>query len=134
MDINNTQEILSTILKTVLIPILPLLTTYLIYLLNTKINELKEKINNEKFNKYLDMLHELITSNVIMVNQTFVDALKKDGIFTKENQIEAFNIVKTNVLNSLQTEAILILKSVIDDLDTYINTEIEASVRINKKE
>jgi hypothetical protein len=62
------QETLSTILKAVLVPILPLLTTYLIYLLNTKINELKEKINNEKFNKYLDILHELITSNVIMVN------------------------------------------------------------------
>lgn len=127
------QETLSTILKAVLVPILPLLTTYLIYLLNTKINELKEQINNEKFNKYLDILHELITSNVMMVNQTFVDALKKEEIFTKEDQIEAFNIVKTNVLNSLKTEAVVILKSVIEDLDTYINTEIEAAVRANKK-
>ena len=128
------QETLSTILKVVLVPILPLLTTYIIYWLKIKIDELKEQIANAKFNKYLDILHELITSNVIMVNQTLVDALKKEGIFTKEDQIEAFNIVKTNVLNSLQTEAVLILKSVIDDLDTYINTEIEAAVRINKKE
>ena len=131
---NQTQETLSIILKMVLVPILPLLTTYIIYWLKMKVDELKERINNEKFNKYLDILHELISSNVIMVNQTLVDALKKEGIFTKEDQIEAFNIVKTNVLNSLQTEAVLILKSVIDDLDTYINTEIEAAVRINKKE
>ena len=130
---NQIQEILSTILKTVLIPILPLLTIYLINWLTVKNTELKEKINNEKFNKYLDILHELITSNVMMVNQTFVDALKKEEIFTKEDQIEAFNIVKTNVLNSLKTEAVVILKSVIEDLDTYINTEIESSVRANKK-
>ena len=129
----NIQETLSTILKVVLVPILPLLTTYIIYWLKIKVDELKEKINNEKFNKYLDILHELITSNVMMVNQTFVDALKKDEIFTKENQIEAFNLVKTNVLNSLKTEAVVILKSVIEDLDTYINTEIEATVRANKK-
>ena len=129
----NIQETLSTILKVVLVPILPLLTTYIIYWLKIKVDELKEKINNEKFNKYLDILHELITSNVMMVNQTFVDALKKDEIFTKENQIEAFNLVKTNVLNSLKTEAVVILKSVIEDLDTYINTEIEAAVRANKK-
>lgn len=130
---NQIQEIFSTILKTVLIPILPLLTTYIIYWLKIKVNELKERINNEKFNKYLDILHELISSNVIMVNQTLVDALKKEGMFTKEDQIEAFNIVKTNVLNSLKTEAVVILKSVIEDLDTYINTEIEAAVRANKK-
>ncbi len=130
---NQIQETLSTILKMVLVPILPLLTTYIIYWLQIKVNELKERINNEKFNKYLDILHELITSNVMMVNQTFVDALKKDEIFTKEDQIEAFNIVKTNVLNSLKTEAVVILKSVIEDLDTYINTEIEAAVRANKK-
>ncbi len=129
----NIQETLSTILKVVLVPILPLLTTYIIYWLKIKVDELKEKINNEKFNKYLDILHELITSNVMMVNQTFVDALKKDEIFTKENQIEAFNLVKTNVLNSLTKVGYNILANVIEDLDTYINTEIEAAVRLNKK-
>lgn len=129
----NTQETLSTILKMVLVPILPLLTTYIIYWLKIKVDELKEKINNEKFNKYLDILHELITSNVMMVNQTFVDALKKDEIFTKENQIEAFNLVKTNVLNSLTRVGYDVLANVIEDLDTYINTEIEAAVRLNKK-
>lgn len=129
----NIQETLSTILKMVLVPILPLLTTYIIYWLKIKVDELKEKINNEKFNKYLDILHELITSNVMMVNQTFVDALKKDEIFTKENQIEAFNLVKTNVLNSLTRVGYDVLANVIEDLDTYINTEIEAAVRLNKK-
>lgn len=129
----NIQETLSTILKMVLVPILPLLTTYIIYWLKIKVDELKEKINNEKFNKYLDILHELITSNVMMVNQTFVDALKKDGIFTKENQKEAFNLVKTNVLISLTKVGYNVLANVIEDLDTYINTEIEAAVRLNKK-
>lgn len=129
----NIQETLSTILKVVLVPILPLLTTYIIYWLKIKVDELKEKINNEKFNKYLDILHELITSNVMMVNQTFVDALKKDGIFTKENQKEAFNLVKTNVLISLTKVGYNVLANVIEDLDTYINTEIEAAVRLNKK-
>lgn len=130
---NQIQETLSTILKVVLVPILPLLTTYIIYWLKIKVDELKEKINNEKFNKYLDILHELITSNVMMVNQTFVDALKKDGIFTKENQKEAFNLVKTNVLISLTKVGYNVLANVIEDLDTYINTEIEAAVRLNKK-
>ena len=75
------------------------------------------------------MLRETITTNVIAVNQTYVDALKEQNAFTKEAQEEAFRRVYEAVMTSLTEEAYLYLETIIGDLQDYITAEIEATVK-----
>ena len=64
------------ILEGVLIPLLIILTRYLIVFIDAKRKELKEKTNNEIANKYIDMIYNTVTNCVIATNQTYVDSLK----------------------------------------------------------
>ena len=71
------------ILEYVLIPLLIILTRYLIVFIDTKRKELKERTNNDLANKYIDMIYNTVTNCVIATNQTYVDSLKEQGKFNK---------------------------------------------------
>lgn len=129
MELN---EILTTIFKVVIIPLLSVLTGYLIKWINAKAKELKVKTDNEYAHKYIDMLQDTIINTVIAVNQTYVDSLKAQDKFDLEAQKEAFKQVYENVMASLTEEALIYLNTAIGDLDTYIANQIEAAVRDNK--
>ena len=78
------------------------------------------------------MLTNTISQCVIATNQTYVEALKKEGKFDLEAQKIAFNKTKTSVLQLLNNEAKVYLTTAIGDLDSYINNTIEAAVNLNK--
>ena len=128
-----TEEIFNTIFKVVLIPLLSVLTTYLVRWIDSKIVEIKTNTNNALLQKYLDMLNDIIISNVIMVNQTYVDSLKASGNFSLEAQQEAFKKVHDNIMASLGEEAFEFLYAAMGDLELYISTQIEAAVKLNKQ-
>ena len=86
------MELLVQIMEVVIIPLLGVLTTYIVKLVNTKINEISDKRKNELEKKYLNMLGETITDCVIATSQTYVDSLKQKGEFTPEAQKEAFEL------------------------------------------
>ena len=129
MDI---REIAATIFQIVIIPLLTVLTTYAVKWLRMKADELKAKTENEYLQKYIEMLHDTIVTNVIAVNQTYVDALKEQDIFDKDAQLEAFRRVYDAVMNSLTEEAEYYLENIFGDLQEYITALIEAAVRENK--
>ena len=129
MEIN---ELLQTIFQLVIIPLLSVLTGYAIKWINAKAKELKANTENTLAHKYIDMLQNTITSTVIAVNQTYVDALKGKDAFTAEAQREAFERVYESVMASLTEEALAYLHSAIGDLDDYISNQIEAAVKENK--
>lgn len=129
MDLN---ELLTTIFQVVVIPLLGVLTTFLVKWINAKANELKTNTDNELFHKYIDMLDKTITQSVIAVNQTYVDALKEKGEFTVEAQREAFNQVYTSVMAILSEEANKYLTEALGDLNAYITDKIEEEVKNNK--
>ena len=78
------KELLPVIIQTVLIPLLVALTGFIVKWINAKANQLKEKAADDKYFLYIDILQELVTKAVIMVNQTYVDELKKTNSFSKE--------------------------------------------------
>ena len=87
MDI---REILATIFQVVIIPLLTVLVGYAVKWINAKAEEIKASTDNAYAQKYIDMLRETIVTNVIAVNQTYVEALKDKDAFTLEAQQEAF--------------------------------------------
>ena len=77
-------ELLTKIFEICIIPLLGILTTYIVSFLRNKSKELSAKINDETLNTYLNMLTDTITNCVIATNQTYVDSLKSQGKFDAE--------------------------------------------------
>ena len=130
MDWNN---ILTQIFELILFPLLIIGSTYLIYFLSVKTKEIKDKTDNDTFDKYLDMLNNTITQCVIATTQTYVEALKKEGKFDAEAQKIAFQKTYDSVMSILTTESKYYLQTALGDLEAYVNNKIEAEVALNKK-
>ena len=128
----NAIELLNKIFQLCIVPLLGILTAFLIQFINIKKEELKKKTDNELAHKYLDMLAETVETCVIATNQTYVDSLKDKNAFDAEAQKEAFNITYNAVSDILSAEAKSYLASIVGDLQKYITEQIEAAVNINK--
>ena len=120
-------------MEMVVIPLLGILTAYLVKIINVKIEEISTKRKSEIEKKYLEMLGETISNCVIATTQTYVETLKKNGKFDLEAQKEAFNQTYTAVMNILSEEAKTYLTQVVGDLNLYITQKIEAEVNLNKQ-
>ena len=120
------------IIEVCLIPLLGVLVTYLVKYINTKSKELEASTDNELAKKYISLLSSTITNCVIATNQTYVEALKKQGKFDAEAQKEAFNMTLNAVMALLTDEAKQYLSEIYGDLNTYITNQIEATVNQNK--
>lgn len=129
MDWNMIIEQLITVC---VIPLLGILAKFLIDFLTAKKNEIAQKTDSELAKKYLDMLNETVADCVNATTQTYVEALKKDGAFTKENQKEALQKTYDEVLNILSDDAKEYLKEACGDLESQIKTKIEAKVKETK--
>ena len=125
-------QILQEIFVVCVIPLLGILTKYLISWIEVQKENIKTQNNNEITNKYIDLLAETIETCVIATNQTYVDSLKKKNQFTKEAQLEAFRMTKEAVFTILSEDAERYLTAIYGDLDTYIVNQIQACVNINK--
>ena len=128
----NWVNVLETIFELAIFPIVSILAVYICYLISVKIDEIKKKNNNETVNKYLDMLNDTITNAVLTTTQTYVESLKKDGIFTKEAQQEAFRKTYDAVMKILTEDAKKCLTESVGDLETYITNKIESEVKLTK--
>lgn len=124
--------ILSQLFEIVIFPLLAIGTVYLISLIKVKIQELKQKKDNEMYTKYLGMLETTIIDCVISTTQTYVEALKKQGKFDADAQKVAFTKTYTNVMAILNKDAKKYLEEAIGDLETYVYNKIEAEVNLTK--
>lgn len=127
------MEILQQIFELCVIPLLGVLTTYLVKLIRKKNKELDEKVSNNISRKYIDMLADTITNCVVSTNQTYVDALKEANAFDKEAQEKAFELTYNKIMNVLTEEAKEYLTAIYGDLEIYITTKIESEVKSHKE-
>lgn len=127
------MEILQQIFELCVIPLLGILTTYLVKLIRKKNKELDEKVSNKISKKYIDMLADTITDCVISTNQTYVDALKEANAFDKEAQKKAFELTYNKIMNVLTEDAKEYLTTIYGDLEIYITTKIESEVKLYKE-
>ena len=126
------MNVLEQVFNIVLFPLMGIATTALIVFITAKTKELKEKYDNDLFSKYADMLEQTIISCVIATNQTYVEALKKEGKFDAEAQQIAFDKTFSAVITILSDDAYDYLSEAIGDLEEYIINRIEAEVNTCK--
>ena len=114
------------------IPLLGVLTMYLVQFIRLKSQEITDKTDSDLADKYIQMLTDTITTCVIATNQTYVESLKAQGKFDLNAQKEAFNLTKDAVMTILSAEAQVYLSTAVGDLNAYITKKIEAEVNLNK--
>lgn len=124
--------LLYEIFEVCIIPLLGVLTVYIVKFIQKKTEELNSKNENELMNKYLTMLSDTIIDCVVATNQTYVESLKEQGKFDMDAQKIAFEMTYNAVINVLSNEAKDYLTSIYGDLSAYITNMIEAEVNRNK--
>lgn len=126
------MEMLQKIFEVCVIPLLGILTTYLVIFIKQKSRELQGTTDNKLYKKYIELLQDTIVRCVIATNQTYVEALKNKNAFDKEAQEHAFKMTYDAVMAILTDDAKVYLSNVFGDLEVYITKLIEAEVNINK--
>lgn len=93
---------------------------------------LKKKVKNEEISRLIDRATKIVADSVLLINQTYVDALKQEGKFDKIAQEKAFEKCKQKVLALLSVEAREAIYATYGDFEQWLKTTIEANVRNEK--
>ena len=106
------------------VPILCLLITagggYLVALLRRQTQQIEKELNSETASKYIELATDAVEQAVTYTAQTFVDALKAEGGFTKEKQLEAFQKARDKVLEILGDTTVKALGEIYGDFDAWL--------------
>ena len=124
--------LLYEILQVCIIPLLGVLTAYIVKFINAKSAEIQHNVDNDMADKYIAMVTDTISACVIATNQTYVEALKKQNAFTAEAQKGAFQLTYNAVMAILTDDAKDYLAEIYGDVAAYITNKIEAEVNISK--
>lgn len=93
---------------------------------------LRKKIKDDKLNRIITRVENIVSKTVTLINQTYVDALKERDMFDAEAQKAAFEMCEEKVLAMLNDESIKAIAETFGDFDEWIRTLIEAYVREDK--
>jgi hypothetical protein len=129
IDIN---AILAVVIAAIIIPTLRILGKELVAWITAKKEQTISTTKNETLIKYIEYLYDAVNNAVLATNQTFVDDLKNTNDFTKEFWEKAFQKSKDAALASLSEDAKKIIAESVGDFDKYIDTLIQAAVKLNK--
>lgn len=129
MDYN---QILDTVIRMVIIPIIPLLAVYIKTLLQAKIQEVENKITNENLLKQLEIAKEVLNDCVTNTTETYVKSLKEQGKFDLSTQKQALEKTKKEFLSIINSGTKEALETAYADYEAWIETAIEKIVKENK--
>lgn len=80
----------------------------------------------------LDILKNIVRNAVINTNQTYVNVLKEQGKFNKEEQKVAYTKTFAYVMNIIKLNGYEILSELVGDIGEYVDVLIESYVSQNK--
>ena len=116
----NINQIIGIVIVLILLPLIA-------YLLSVAVSYMKAKAENIQNQTVKDIVLDAIDTveqSVLYVMQTYVDALKRGGTFTKEAQQAAFEKAAERAM----------ISATYGDFDKWLETRIEKEVRANKTE
>ena len=125
--------LLQQIFQVCVIPLLGVLTAFVVAWIKSKINNINAKTDNELLKSTLSTVETIVVNAVIATNQTYVDALKGQNAFDAEAQKIAFQKTYDAVMASLTEDTKNGLMKLTTDLNLYITEMIEAKTKQVKK-
>lgn len=134
MDLN---EMINNVLYIILTAIMPILASYTVNLIKSKIREstiIKEAVQNEAVSNLIkDALSDVMDA-VLYVNQVYTDSLKTSGKFDESAQKEAFQRTYAEAINMISDEAKSVIEQTYGSFDKWMQLKIEAAVNMAKKQ
>lgn len=118
-------NIISVVVTSIILPLISIAGAKLIQFINSK-------IKNNKAADLLTTATTIVINAVRSVFQTYVEALKKEGSFNKDAQIIALNKAKDIALTQMTDEVKEYLVTTYGSLDSWLDTNIEATINILK--
>ena len=118
-------NIISVVVTSIVLPLISIAGAKLIQFINSK-------IKNNKAADLLTTATTIVINAVRSVFQTYVEALKKEGSFNKDAQIIALNKAKDIALTQMTDDVKDYLVTTYGSLDTWLDTNIEATINILK--
>ncbi|MCX7922717.1 MAG: hypothetical protein N3B21_12020 [Clostridia bacterium] len=135
MGTTSLNDITSIIINIVLIPLLPVVTAYVVALLKQKTGEIESEVKSKELATYISMAENAAITAVTAVNQIYVDSLKKtNGSLSEYERRVAFDMARNKVLNIIGDTAATALREAYNDLDEWIDNLIECHVSQCKKQ
>lgn len=120
------------VLHAIVLAVIPLCAGYVIKLIKTKAEQIGAQTDSLELKSLLEQVADAVSTAVTYTSQTFVDSLKKNGLFDTEAQKQALQMSldkATALLSAVAKEA---LEDVYGDLNDYLTSRIEAEVRNQK--
>ncbi|MBQ7144715.1 MAG: hypothetical protein IJR65_06115 [Oscillospiraceae bacterium] len=125
-------DFLLDLIKAVAIAAIPVCAAYLVRFIDRKSAQVQEQTENEKIKALLAQVTDAVTTAVMFTNQTMVDALKKNGSLSKEDQAAALQLSLDKALSLLSGVAKTALDDIYGDAAAYLTSRIEAEVKNQK--
>jgi predicted nucleotide-binding protein (sugar kinase/HSP70/actin superfamily) len=127
------MDIMTMLPETLILIAILAISTFMCKYIYEKWQETKFGIKNDKAQKAVETVINAVYYAVNCVNQTMVDALKKEKKFDAEAAKKAFSAARSTVLNMLSKEVIDIVTGTVGDFNTYLDTIIESTVKEQKQ-
>lgn len=129
----NTQQILQQILYTVITVVVPIITAYIVKVIQSFAKKNADNIKNEKIRYLIGYAGDAISLAVSNVSQTYVDTLKKQGNFSPEAQAVAKQMAVDKAKALMTKEMKNAIETVYTNFDSYLDNYIEGVVRASGK-
>lgn len=126
------KELLLDLLLAVITAAVPVLTTYAVSYINKAKEKAVASTEDTKRQGYIKEIAGAISDAVSATSQTYVDALKNAGKFTKEAQDEAAQKALNACIASISPAATEFIEDAYGDVKEYLSNKIEAEVRKQK--
>lgn len=131
------NEVLNYVLYTVLTAILPVVATYIVKLVKSKIAEseiIAEVTKNKDIAKQIENAVADVMDAVLYVNQTYTDSLKASGEFNEAAQKEAFEKAYAKAVELISQDTKDMIQKLYGSFDKWLELKIESSVNVAKKQ
>ena len=123
-----TLQLIQSITYIVITVILPIVTTYVVKQLRATIQKTKFESLSNATNQWIKDASDIVLDIVLMIQQTYVDSLKKRGEFTKENAKEAKNKAMTMAVEMISEQSKDAIIGTYTSLEQWLDTQIESAV------
>ena len=126
-------EFLLELIKAVALAAVPVCGAYAVKFLRQKSAQIAERTESDRVKDLLAQVTDAVTTAVTYTNQTMVDALRKQGGLSKEEQKEALQLSLNKALSLLSEVARNQLDQIYGDVSAYLTSRIEAEVKKQKE-
>lgn len=122
------SEFFKNLLATVALALGTALSTLIGMLFKRLTDWVAEKAKGQKYKRTLETIEASIRSAVLMVQQTFVDNLKKEGKFDSEAQAKALELAVKTAASQINDEMKKVIEELFGDIEEWLKTQIEAFI------